>query len=63
MRVVIADPPAYTSPYDRSLAGALAAAGAYVELVTSRFRFGAVRFGAYYKSYYQPGRRHSAARS
>jgi protein-tyrosine kinase len=29
----------------------------------ARFRFGAVRFGAYYKSYYRPGRRHSAARS
>ena len=29
----------------------------------ARFRFGAVRFGAYYKSYYQPGKRHSAARS
>jgi glycosyltransferase involved in cell wall biosynthesis len=42
MRVVIADPPAYTPPYDRSLAGALARAGARVELVTSRFRFGAV---------------------
>lgn len=42
MRVVIADPPAYTPPYDRSLAGALARAGADVELVTSRFRFGAV---------------------
>jgi glycosyltransferase involved in cell wall biosynthesis len=42
MRVLIADPPAYTPPYDRSLAGALAAAGADVELVTSRFRFGAV---------------------
>ena len=42
MRVVLADPPAYTPPYDRSLAAALAAAGAEVELVTSRFRFGAV---------------------
>jgi glycosyltransferase involved in cell wall biosynthesis len=42
MRVVIADPPAYTPPYCRSLASALAAAGADVELVTSRFRFGAV---------------------
>ena len=42
MRVVIADPPAYTPPYDRSLAAALARAGAQVELVTSRFRFGAV---------------------
>jgi len=42
MRVVLADPPAYTPPYDRSLAAALARAGADVELVTSRFRFGAV---------------------
>lgn len=42
MRIVIADPPAYTPPYDRSLAAALAAAGAEVELVTSRFRFGSV---------------------
>ena len=29
----------------------------------ARFRFGAIRFGAYYKSYYKPGKRHSAARS
>jgi glycosyltransferase involved in cell wall biosynthesis len=42
MRIVIADPPAYTPPYDRSLAAALARAGVDVELVTSRFRFGAV---------------------
>ena len=42
MRVVLADPPAYTPPYDRCLAGALAGAGADVELVTSRFRFGSV---------------------
>ena len=28
----------------------------------ARFRFGAVRFGAYYKSYYKPGKRHSAVR-
>jgi glycosyltransferase involved in cell wall biosynthesis len=42
MRVVLADPPAYTPPYDRSLAAALARAGAEVELVTSRFRFGDV---------------------
>ena len=41
MRVVVADPPAYTPPYDRSLCAALARAGADVELVTSRFRFGA----------------------
>ena len=42
MRVVVADPPAYTPPYDRSLCAALARAGADVELVTSRFRFGSV---------------------
>jgi glycosyltransferase involved in cell wall biosynthesis len=42
MRIVLADPPAYTPPYDRSLAQALAATGADVELVTSRFRFGDV---------------------
>jgi glycosyltransferase involved in cell wall biosynthesis len=40
MRVVLADPPAYTPPYDHSLASALARAGVDVELVTSRFRFG-----------------------
>jgi protein-tyrosine kinase len=28
----------------------------------ARFRFGAVRFGAYYKSYYRPGRRYAGAR-
>jgi glycosyltransferase involved in cell wall biosynthesis len=42
VRVLLADPPAYTPPYDRSLAAALAGAGADVELVTSRFRFGPV---------------------
>ncbi len=40
MRVVVADPPAYTPPYDHELAAALGRAGAEVELVTSRFRFG-----------------------
>jgi glycosyltransferase involved in cell wall biosynthesis len=40
MRVVIADPPAFTPPYDHELASALARAGVQVELVTSRFRFG-----------------------
>jgi glycosyltransferase involved in cell wall biosynthesis len=40
MRVVVADPPAFTPPYDHALAEALAEAGADVELVTSRFRFG-----------------------
>ena len=42
MRVIIADPPAFTPPYDHELASALARAGAEVELVTSRFRFGPV---------------------
>ncbi|MGI9112900.1 MAG: glycosyltransferase family 4 protein [Gaiellaceae bacterium] len=41
MRVVLADPPAFTPVYDHELAAALARAGAEVELVTSRFRFGA----------------------
>ncbi len=40
MRVVLADPPAFTPQYDHALAAALAGAGTDVELVTSRFRFG-----------------------
>jgi glycosyltransferase involved in cell wall biosynthesis len=40
MRAVLADPPAFTPAYDHELASALARAGADVELVTSRFRFG-----------------------
>jgi glycosyltransferase involved in cell wall biosynthesis len=42
VRVLLADPPAFTPPYDHELAAALARAGADVELVTSRFRFGRV---------------------
>lgn len=42
VRVVLADPPAFTPPYDRALAAALARAGAEVELLTSHFRFGSV---------------------
>ena len=41
MRVVLADPSAFTPPYDHALAAALARAEADDELVTSRFRFGA----------------------
>src|SRR5204863_214730 len=41
MRVLLADPSAFTPSYDHELAAALARAGADVELVTSRFRFGA----------------------
>ncbi len=40
MRIVLADPPAFTPQYDHALASALARAGADVELVTSPFRFG-----------------------
>ena len=40
MRVVLADPPAFTPMYDHELAAALARAGLEVELVTSHFRFG-----------------------
>lgn len=40
MRVRVIDPPAYTPPYDHALSSALARAGAEVELVTTRFRFG-----------------------
>jgi glycosyltransferase involved in cell wall biosynthesis len=42
VRVVIADPPAFTPFYDHDLAAALARAGVDVELATSRFRFGDV---------------------
>ena len=38
--MLLADPPAFTPPYDHELAAALARSGAEVELVTSRFRFG-----------------------
>ena len=40
VRVQLVDPPAYTPPYDYSLAAALARAGAQVELVTSRYPYG-----------------------
>ena len=42
MRVQLVDPSAFTPPYDRSLAAALARAGADVELLTSRFLHGPV---------------------
>jgi glycosyltransferase involved in cell wall biosynthesis len=42
MRVQLVDPAAYTPPYDHALAGALARAGAEVELVTSHFTYGPV---------------------
>jgi glycosyltransferase involved in cell wall biosynthesis len=42
MKVQIVDPSAFTPPYDRALAAALARAGAEVELVTTRFLYGPV---------------------
>jgi glycosyltransferase involved in cell wall biosynthesis len=42
VRVLLADPPAFTPWYDHELAAALARGGADVELATSRFRFGEV---------------------
>ena len=42
MRVKLIDPSAFTPPYDRALAAALAAAGAEVELITSDFLYGLV---------------------
>jgi glycosyltransferase involved in cell wall biosynthesis len=42
IRVQLVDPSAFTPPYDRALAAALARAGASVELLTSRFLYGPV---------------------
>lgn len=42
MNVKLIDPSAFTPPYDRSLAAALAAEGAEVELITSEFTYGPV---------------------
>ncbi len=42
MRVQLVDPSAFTPPYDRSLAAALARQGAEVKLLTSRFLYGPV---------------------
>ncbi len=42
MKVQLVDPSAFTPPYDRALAAALARAGAEVELLTSRFLYGRV---------------------
>ena len=49
MHVLLADPPAYTPPYDHALASALARAGVDVTLLTSRFRFGEVPRGTGYE--------------
>src|SRR5882757_2025467 len=42
MRVQLVDPSAFTPPYDRALAAALARAGAEGELVTTKFLYGEV---------------------
>jgi glycosyltransferase involved in cell wall biosynthesis len=42
VRIQLVDPSAFTPPYDRALAAALARAGTDVELVTSRFAYGPV---------------------
>ena len=42
LKVQLVDPSAFTPPYDRALAAALARGGAEVELVTSRFLYGPV---------------------
>jgi glycosyltransferase involved in cell wall biosynthesis len=42
MRVQLVDPAAFTPPYDHALSGALARAGAEVELITSHFSYGPV---------------------
>jgi len=49
MRIVLADPPAFTPPYDHELAAGLARNGADVTLVTSHFRFGDVPAPAGYR--------------
>jgi glycosyltransferase involved in cell wall biosynthesis len=42
MKVQLVDPSAFTPPYDRALAAALARAGVEVELITTRFLYGEV---------------------
>jgi glycosyltransferase involved in cell wall biosynthesis len=49
LRVSLVDPSAFTPPYDRSLAAALARAGVDVELLTSRFVYGPVPEPAGYR--------------
>jgi glycosyltransferase involved in cell wall biosynthesis len=67
VRVQLVDPSAFTPPYDHALAGALARAGASVELVTSRFGYGPVPVADGYavrESFYRwaPGAAGSRAR-
>ncbi|MGB2711720.1 MAG: glycosyltransferase family 4 protein, partial [Conexibacter sp.] len=48
LRVQVVDPSAFTPPYDHALCAALARTGTDVELVTSRFAYGAVPRGERY---------------
>ena len=50
LRVQLIDPSAFTPPYDHALAGALARAGAAVELITSDFAYGEVPQGEGYRT-------------
>jgi glycosyltransferase involved in cell wall biosynthesis len=66
MRVHIVDPSAYTPPYDHALCAALAAAGAEVELHTSRFLHGQVARAAGYarrEDFYRAAARLPSARA
>src|SRR6476646_8026745 len=49
MKVQLVDPSAFTPPYDRALAAALARGGAEVELLTSRFLYGPVPVAEEYR--------------
>jgi glycosyltransferase involved in cell wall biosynthesis len=49
VRVHVVDPSAYTPPYDHALCRALGAAGAEVELYTSRFAYGEVPLAECYE--------------
>jgi glycosyltransferase involved in cell wall biosynthesis len=49
MKVQLVDPSAFTPPYDRALAAALARGGAEVELLTTRFLYGEVPPAAGYR--------------
>jgi glycosyltransferase involved in cell wall biosynthesis len=49
MKIQLVDPSAFTPPYDRALAAALARAGAEVELLTTRFLHGPVPPAAGYR--------------
>jgi glycosyltransferase involved in cell wall biosynthesis len=49
VRIVLADPPAYTPWYDHELATALAATGVDVEVASTRFRFGELPPAAGYR--------------